>query len=380
MGRKFGSEFMKVAIVHYWLVGMRGGERVLEALCDLYPQAVIITHVLDRHNISEKISRHEIRETFIARLPGALKHYQKYLPLMPLALESMDMSEFDLVISSESGPAKGVIPRPDALHVCYCHSPMRYIWDHYNVYRERAGKLARLIMPFASHWLRIWDVTTSARVDCFVANSNFVAQRIGTYYRRSSEVIAPPVSVDEFSPMATGAVGGHYLLAGELVSYKRPDLAIEAFNESGRALHVIGDGDQRRALEKIAGPNIKFLGKVPFGRLKQEFASCKALIFPGEEDFGIIPVEVMAAGRPVVAYGRGGALDSVLPGVTGTFFHDSTSDALNGAIDNLEAELLPVLDPERLREHARTFSAENFRERFSRAVANARKLHCRVDA
>lgn len=359
---------MKVAIVHYWLVGMRGGERVLEELCALYPQAVIITHVVDRTAISEKLRRHEIRETSIARLPWARKQYQKYLPLMPKALEMVDMSEFDLVLSSESGPAKGVICRPDAVHVCYCHSPMRYIWDHFHLYRAASGRLTRFVMPFLAHRLRIWDVTTAMRVDHFVANSRFVAQRVRSYYRREADVIPPPVAVDAFHIAPAEEIGPHYLMAGELVHYKRPDLAIEAFNQNGLPLRVIGGGERLEALRKIAGPNITFLGKVPFDQLKQEFARCKALIFPGEEDFGIVPIEVMAAGRPVIAYGRGGALDSVVPGVTGELFAEQTAQALNAAVTRFEAGLAQTLQPQALRRHAEGFSAQAFRERMQAAI------------
>jgi glycosyltransferase involved in cell wall biosynthesis len=362
---------MKVAIVHYWLVGMRGGERVLEALCDIYPQAVIITHVAARDRLSEKILLHEIRETFIARLPMAKKHYQKYLPLMPLALEMVDMSEFDLVISSESGPAKGIIPRPDAVHICYCHSPMRYIWDHFHIYRAGAGFLTKRLMPMIAHKMRVWDVTTAVRVDMFIANSQFVAKRIQKYYRRSAEVIAPPVAVDEFSPAPSNEIGDHYLMAGELVSYKRPDLAIEAFTRSGRKLRVIGDGDQRVSLERNAGPNIEFLGKVSFDRLKHEFARCRALVFPGEEDFGIIPVEVMASGRPVIAFGRGGVVDSVVDGVTGQFFSVQTAQALNDAISNFELGLGQRLNTDLIANHAQQFSTIEFARKFKNRVSAA---------
>ncbi|QDI77699.1 MULTISPECIES: glycosyltransferase [Leisingera] len=360
---------MKVAIVHYWLVGMRGGEKVLEALLDLYPDAVIVTHVYDPAQVSSRVRRHEVRETFIGRLPGAKKHYQKYLPLMPLALELMDMQEFDLVISSESGPAKGVIVRPDAVHISYCHSPMRYIWDHYHVYRARAGRLARLMMPLAAHRLRIWDVTTAARVDHFIANSSFIAKRIEKFYRREAEVIFPPVDTAEFA--VSPEVGGHYLLAGEMVSYKRADLAVEAFNASGRKLVVVGDGEMREALERKSGPNITFLGRVPFAELKQQFATCKALVFPGEEDFGIIPVEVMACGRPVIAYGRGGALDTVIEGVSGVLFHEQTADALNEAISRFEEEPGLVAGPEAIRELAKGFDTAVFKEKFSAFAARA---------
>ncbi|WP_371808669.1 glycosyltransferase [Ruegeria sp. HKCCD7221] len=239
---------MKVAIVHYWLVGMRGGEKVLEAFLDMYPDAVIITHVYDPEKVSAKVRQHEVRETFIGRLPGAKKHYQKYLPFMPMALELMDMQEFDLILSSESGPAKGIIPRPDATHISYCHSPMRYIWDHYHVYRAQAGRVARLAMPIMAHKLRVWDVSTAARVDQFIANSSFIRQRIGKYYRRDADVIFPPVDTEEFQ--ISNEVGEHYLLAGEMVSYKRADLAIDAFNQSGRKLVVVGDGEMRETLER----------------------------------------------------------------------------------------------------------------------------------
>ncbi|MDF3419977.1 glycosyltransferase [Sulfitobacter sp. KE29] len=360
---------MKVAIVHYWLVGMRGGEKVLEALLELYPQAVIVTHVYDAANVSDAVRRHEVRETFIGRLPGAKAHYQKYLPLMPLALELMDMQEFDLVISSESGPAKGIIVRPDATHISYCHSPMRYIWDHYHVYRARAGWLARMMMPLMAHRLRIWDVTTAARVDHFIANSSFIAQRIKTYYRREAEVVFPPVDTGEFE--ISEQVGDHYLLAGEMVAYKRADLAVEAFNASGRKLVVVGDGEMRSTLERKAGPNIKFLGRVPFDELKRQFATCRALVFPGEEDFGIVPVEVMACGRPVIAYGRGGALDTVVEGISGVLFYVQSVAALNSAIDRFEETPNLVADPDTIRSLAKDFDVEVFKDKFAALVARA---------
>lgn len=360
---------MKVAIVHYWLVGMRGGEKVLEALSDLYPEAVIITHVCDGAKISDRLKKHEIRETFIARLPGAKKHYQKYLPLMPLALELMDLQEFDLVISSESGPAKGIIPRPDALHVCYCHSPMRYIWDHYHIYRDGAGRLARIMMPLVSHKLRIWDVTTAARVDRFVANSGFIAQRIGKYYRRDADVIFPPVSTGDFE--ISDEVGDHYLIAGELVGYKRADLCIDAFNASGRKLTVVGDGEIRTELEKKAGANITFLGRVAFDQLKEQFATCRALIFPGEEDFGIIPVEVMASGRPVIAFGRGGALDTVVEGTSGVHFSEQSVESLNGAIDRFEADPGLTGTPQEIRAFAQEFDTAVFKRKMLSLVEEA---------
>ncbi len=360
---------LKVAIVHYWLVGMRGGEKVVESLLELFPQAVIITHVYDPDSVSPAIRKQEVRETFIARLPGARKYYQKYLPLMPLALELVDMQEFDLVISSESGPAKGIIPRPDAVHLCYCHSPMRYIWDQYHVYWETASWASRTAMPLLAHRLRIWDVTSAARVDRFIANSRYVGQRIESFYRRDAHVIAPPVDTDAFQPEVS--VGDHYLMAGEMVSYKRPDLVIEAFNASGRKLIVSGDGEMRKMLEAKAGPNISFIGRIPFEQLKKQFATCRALIFPGTEDFGIVPVEVMATGRPVIAYGRGGVLDTVLDEITGLFFGEQTVESLNSAIDRLETMPHLLDDPMRIRTHAEKFHESAFLIQFEQITAEA---------
>jgi glycosyltransferase involved in cell wall biosynthesis len=359
---------LRVAIVHYWLVGMRGGEKVLENLLDIFPDAVLVTHVYEPSKVSEKIRQQEVRTTFISKLPGAVQHYQKYLPLMPMALENMDMTEFDLIISSESGPAKGIVPRPDALHLCYCHSPMRYIWDHFHIYQASASFLTRLLMPVLAHKLRIWDVSSAARVDGFIANSSFVAHRIRKFYRRDADVVFPPVETEAFAISDT--IGDYYLLAGEMVSYKRADLAIDAFNVSGRKLVVIGEGEIKNELERRSGPNITFLGRVPNAELKQHFASCKALIFPGEEDFGIIPVEAMASGRPVIAYGRGGALDTVKPGVSGALFYEQSAAALNDAVETFENETFSAMTPEEIRAYARQFDSTVFRSRIQALILN----------
>lgn len=353
---------MRVAIVHYWLVGMRGGERVLEELCRLYPQAHIYTHVSRPDQLSALLRQHRIVETFIARLPGGRKFYKSYLPLMPLALECLDLTEYDLVISSEAGPAKGVLCAPDALHICYCHSPMRYIWDQFFIYRARAGFLQRLLMPLLSHRLRIWDTASATRPDHIVANSGFVAQRIRKAWGRRSSVIYPPVNVGLFRRPTT-APEDFYLYAGELISYKRPDLVVEAFNQSGRQLRIIGEGPERKKLEPLAGPNIEFLGRVPFDTLKDNYARCRALVFPGVEDFGMVPVEVMASGRPVIAFAQGGAEETVVDGVTGVHFHEQTVEALEAAIDRF-VHLEPTLSTDRIIEHAARFDTERFRNAF----------------
>ncbi|MEP2639972.1 glycosyltransferase [Roseobacter sp.] len=352
----------RVALIHYWLVGMRGGEKVLEALCEMYPQADIFTHVVDPAQLSDRLLRHQIYTTRIGRLPMARRMYQKYLPLMPRALEELDLTGYDLVISSEAGPAKGVICPPDAPHLCYCHSPMRYLWDQYHVYRNDAGLLTRTVMPRLAHGLRQWDVTSAARVDGFAANSHHVANRIHKYWRRTADVVHPPVAVEDFAPVPREELGDFYLWAGELAPYKRPDLAIEAFRQLDKPLVVIGGPDDRtRQLAQLAGPQTRFLGKVPFDDLKWHMARCRALIFPGEEDFGIVPVEIMASGRPVIGYGRGGLMDTVVDGQTGVLFQTQTVDALIDAVERFEADLAQNVAPEDLVRHAARFSKQAFR-------------------
>jgi glycosyltransferase involved in cell wall biosynthesis len=327
---------MRVAIVHYWLVGMRGGEKVLEALCRMHPSADIYTHAYDPTKISDTIKSHKIQTTFINKLPYAKRMYKKYLPLMPMALEQIDLSAYDLVISSESGPSKGVLPSPTAVHVCYCHSPMRYIWNMYNQYYDSSNFTTRVMMPPLAHYLRTWDMATASRVDNFAANSATVAQRIRSYYRREAEVIHPPVDTNAFRPVESSEVGEHYLMVGELVSYKRPDLAVEAFNRTRQKLVVIGGGEMLDHLRKLAGPTVTIMGPQPFDVLKYQYARCKALVFPGEEDFGIVPVEAMASGRPVIAFGRGGATETVVSERTGVFFSTQTPEALIDAMERLD--------------------------------------------
>lgn len=363
---------MKVALVHYWLVGMRGGERVLEALCRLFPQADIFTHVVVPKELSGTLLKHHIETTFISRLPYAARLYQSYLPLMPRALEGIDLNGYDLIISSEAGPAKGIIPPPDALHICYCHSPMRYLWDQYHIYRRGASLPARLAMTMFGPGLRQWDVTSAARVDLVVANSRHVAARINKYWRRDATVIHPPVSVELFAPVASGEVDDYYLWAGELAPYKRPDLAVAAFSRMGKKLLVIGGPDRAVvALKRQAGPTVEFLGRVSFERLKYHLARCRALIFPGEEDFGIVPVEAMASGRPVIAYGRGGVLDTVTHGVYGLLFEDQNVAGLMRAVDAFEKQGLAHASPSAMVAHARAFAEERFRCKFRQVLEEA---------
>jgi len=349
---------------------MRGGEKVIEALCRMFPQADIFTHVVDKSILSETLQSHEIKSTFIGRLPFPTKLYQNYLPLMPGALESLDLTGYDLVISSESGPAKGVIVPPDALHVCYCHSPMRYLWDQYHVYKSGAGFITKLVMPIIAPGLRRWDVSSAARIDEFIANSNHVANRIQKYWRRDSDVVYPPVAIEEFSPVEHDEIEDYYLWVGELAPYKKPDLLINTFRDNGKRLIVIGGPEKtRKRLQKISTDNIEFLGKTDFSTLKYHMSRCRALIFPGEEDFGIVPVETMASGRPVIAYARGGAIDTIIDGTTGILFDEQSVVGLNAAIDRFEADLLGRLDRQRLVSHATKFSEQKFRKGIEAVLA-----------
>jgi glycosyltransferase involved in cell wall biosynthesis len=349
----------RTAIIHYWLVGMRGGERVLERLIRLFPDADIFTHVYDPAAVSDVIRERPVRTTFIQKLPASRRLYQKYLPLMPLALEQLDLRGYDLILSSESGPAKGVIAPPGALHVCYCHTPMRYLWDHYTDYLHSAGRLSRLGMPMLTHLLREWDYCSSARVDRFIANSTFIQRRIEKAYRRPSAVVFPPVEVSLFRPAE--AIAPHYLWVGQMTPYKRADLALEAFNELGLPFLMIGEGGALKDLKRRAGPNVKILPRVSFDELRRAYATCRALVFTAEEDFGMVPVEAMASGRPVLAYGRGGALDTVEPGVTGLLFEEQTKESLIAGVQAMEAWLAQFDPADAVRSAAR-FAPERFDE------------------
>jgi glycosyltransferase involved in cell wall biosynthesis len=368
---------MRVAIVHYWLVGMRGGEKVLEAICELYPSADIFTHVVAPESISATIAQHRIVTSFIARLPRAKSWYKQYLPLMPLALEQFDLRGYDLIISSESGPAKGIIPPAHAVHVCYCHSPMRYIWNMYQDYKSASGFLTRAAMTLLSHYLRNWDQGSSARVDLFVANSHNVASRIRKYFRRESDVVFPPVDVDAFEQVPACDVGDYYLMVGELVAYKRADLVVDAFNVSGRRLIVIGGGEMFDTLKGRAQPNVTILGPQAFAVLRHHYARCLALIFPGEEDFGIVPVEAMASGRPVIAFGRGGATETVVDGVTGVLFAQQTAEALEDAIARAATISFSAGD---IVQHAAGFSRERFKHQMRHSVERALRENATVAA
>lgn len=323
---------MNVAIVHDWLTGMRGGEIVLEALLRIWPRASLHTLFYDPASVSETIRSRRVFVSYLDRIPGIHRYYRNLLPLFPSAVESLDLGTPDVVISSSHAVAKGVRPGK-ALHVSYCHTPMRYIWDAAADYNP--GILRSAALAAVGGRLRAWDRRTAARVHYFVSNSNFVSERIQTCYGRSSRTIPPPVDVGFFT--ASRREGDFFLWAGALVGYKKPDLAIEAFNGTHRRLVIAGTGPEETRLRRKAGPNVAFRGWLPRTELRELYRSARALVFPGKEDFGMVAVEARAAGCPVIAYDRGGAAESLVDGANAVLFSSQTVGGLRGAMDRFDA-------------------------------------------
>ena len=346
---------MRTAIVHYWLLNMRGGEKVVEALCRLLPDADIFTLFYDPDSVSETIRQHRVQASF---LQPFRRGYQSLLPLMPMALESFDLRGYDLVLSSESGPAKGVLTSSTTRHVCYCETPMRYLWDMYPAYRNEwtPSRWKRALMTPLTNYLRLWDFASAARVDEFVANSENVRRRIWKTYRRESHVVRPPVAVETFY---WKEAEDYYLIVSELVPYKRVDLAIRVCSQSGRKLRVVGGGPEYKALRSIAARNIEFCGRVPDPELRELYARCRAFLMPGEEDFGMTMVEALASGKPVIALARGGALE-IVPEFGGLLYDEP--EELSQAVERWD-ELEPDVDPRALQAYAAQFSEAEFAKR-----------------
>jgi glycosyltransferase involved in cell wall biosynthesis len=353
---------MRVAIVHYWLLNRRGGEKVLDAFCRLFPEADIFTLFCDPEILSSEVRKHRVTASFLNPLK---RQFRSLLPLMPMALESFDLRGYDLIVSSESGPAKGVIAPSSARHICYCHTPMRYLWDLYPAYRTEytTSRLKRALMVPLSNYLRLWDFASAARVDQFLANSYHVRNRIWKTYRREAEVVYPPVDVDFFHWQPAE---DYFLIVSELVPYKRIDTAVRLFARNGRRLIIAGNGPEYARLRAMARPNVEFAGRVSDDHLRELYARCRALILPGEEDFGITPVEALASGKPVIALGRGGARESVpLSEPTGGVFYESPDEfALSEALERFEV-LEPGIRPGELQRHARRFSEAEFVRKFT---------------
>ena len=370
---------LRVALLHYWLLKMRGGEKVLKEICSIFPSAPIFTHVYDPHGVDPIFHSHRVECSFLGWMPFSKTLYTHYLPLMPLATRLLNLKEYDLIISSESGPIKGIKKSPNAVHICYCHTPMRYIWDMYDDYFDHAGFTERLVMTSLKGYLRHFDLKSADSVDHFVANSEFVAERIQRIYGRQATVIYPPVDTEFFEGASFGGKQEYYLLAGHLSHYKRPDIAVRAFNLNGRKLVVVGTGEEWSRLRKIARKNISFVGSVDDEALRRLYVGARALIFPGIEDFGIVPVEAQACGTPVIAYKRGGTLETVLAGETGLFFPDQTAGSLCEAIEEFESKE-SGFSQEVLKKHARRFSSRCFRERFTAFVREKTGDFCREAA
>lgn len=368
---KDGSH-LRVAIVHYWFVGQGGGEKVVEALAEMFPKADLFCLVADPTTMTPQLRSHRLNTSFLQRIPGARRWYRHFLPLQPFALEQLDLSGYDLVISLESGPAKGVITHTETCHICYCLSPMRYLWDMYPTYRRGLRLLVRAAFSLTSHYLRIWDVASASRVDYFGAISQTVVSRVRKHYRRAARLIYPPVNVSQ--GYLAEKTGDYYLIVGRMVDYKRVDLAIEACNRLKRRLRIIGKGDQWERLHRIAGPTIEFLGPADDTAVRENYAHCRALLFPGEEDFGIVPVEAQSFGRPVIAYGRGAALETVIglgtddgggPEMsTGVFFREQSPESLADAILRFES-VETGFSPEFIRRSVQRFDLPRFQSEMS---------------
>jgi glycosyltransferase involved in cell wall biosynthesis len=360
---------MRVALVHDWLTGMRGGERCLEVFCEIFPDADLFTLVHARGSVSPVVERRRVITSFLQRLPGAARGYRHYLPLFPAAIRGFDLSAYDLVLSSSHAVAKSVRVSPSAVHVCYCFTPMRYVWDLYDEYfGARAAWPVRWGMPPVAAALRRWDRRTAAGVHHFVAISRFVAERIRRAYGREADVIHPPVDVARFC--IDESPGDYYLVVSALTPYKRIDLAVEAANRTGRRLVVVGTGPEAARLRSMAGPTVEMLGWRDDDEVASLYARCRALVFPTLEDFGITPLEAMAAGRPVIALGQGGARETVVaPGgaepPTGLFFARQTVDDVIDGLRRFEEDP-GRFDPKSLRRRAEAFDRPLFKERVER--------------
>jgi glycosyltransferase involved in cell wall biosynthesis len=367
---------MKVAIVHYWLINMRGGEKVLEALLELFPGADIFTHVYNPSAVSPAINSHRVFTSYIQKFPFSKRLYQRYLPFMPNALNCFDLQEYDLIISSETGPAKGVIPNPDAYHICYCHSPMRYLWDLYQDYFKKSGILTRFFIKFFFPGLRLWDTYSSNLVDRFVTNSSYSARRIRRYYNREAAVVFAPASIENYLQIPRNP-GDFYLFFGQITHYKRVDIALEACVSMGRKLIIAGAGASKKEIRRWEKTGlVTFRGRVSDEELCSLYSCARALLFPGIEDMGIVPIEANATGCPVIAYGKGGVLDTVKDGVTGVFFDEQSPSSLINAINRFEAMETngTFTDREKFSAHVRQFSRDRFKEKMQSIIAERKRI------
>ncbi len=358
---------MKLAIVHDWLTNMGGSEQVVINFKKIYPDSPIYTTFYNPSNLDSQLQNIEVKTSFLQGKKMVTNH-KKYFPLMPLAFRLFNLKEYDVILSSSSSCAKGVKAKKGGLHICYCHTPMRYAWDKQEDYIKDMNIIKKLVLKVFLWFMRKWDVRSAKKVDYFIANSTAVRERIKKCYNRESTVINPPVRCNLFNISNTD--GDYYFIVSRFVPYKRFDLAVQACSKLGRKLIIIGDGPERKNLEKLANENVTFLGKQPDEVVKKYMEECKALLFPGEEDFGITPVEAMACGRPVIAYGKGGVLDTVIDKKTGLLFKEQTVESLKQAI--LEFEKMKF-DKTEIRKHALEFNEESFREKIKSFIEEKNK-------
>jgi glycosyltransferase involved in cell wall biosynthesis len=365
---------MKTAIIHYWLVNMRGGEKMLEALLEMFPQADVYTHVYNPKAVSALINSRRVITSRINRLPFAKKLYQLYMPLMPNALMDFNLRQYDLVISSEAGPAKGVVANPDAYHLCYCHSPMRYLWDMYHEYFRGTNPLVRFFMKRLIPSLRLWDITSANLVDRFVTNSRYVAKRIRRVYNREAEVVYGPAPIEKYLETERKP-SDYYLFFGQITGYKRADIAIEACVKSGRKLVVAGSGAKKRDVKRAEKTGlVRFTGRVSDDEAAALFAGARALLYPGIEDLGLVPIEAQAAGCPVIAFREGGALDTVKENATGLFFNEQTPESLIAAMEHFERNEVTFGRRELFNEHVRQFSKTAFIDRIRKVLDEKKRI------
>lgn len=363
---------MKIALVHDYLVQYGGAERVLEAFAELFPYAPIYTLLHDKDAMHGQFADKRIYTSFLQRLPFSRKRHRFYPPLMPLAIEEFDFSKYDIVLSDSSSYAKGILTRPETLHICYMHTPMRYAWDDCQKYTQDFGfpKMIKKLVPFFMSPIRLWDKASAERVDLFLANSQFVAKRIKKYYHKEARVIHPPVNVNRFS--IAPKQGDYFLMVGRLIAYKRHDIAIEAFNRLGLPLKIIGRGPEGERLKKLAGPNIEFLGRVSEEELPKYYAECRGFIFPQEEDFGIVAIEAMASGRPLIAFRGGDIVEHLEEGKMGEFFDEQTPEAIVQAVKRFDEK---KYQPEYIRNKSLSFDKERFKATIKDYVETALTKH-----
>jgi glycosyltransferase involved in cell wall biosynthesis len=373
--RRFRVRGKRIALVHHWLVTMRGGERVLESLAELFPSADLFTLVCDQGILPSTLNRFRIRCSFLQRFPRATRWYRYYLPLFPFATRQLDLRGYDLVITSDAAMMKGIRTDGGATHVCYCHTPMRCLWGGYETYRQSAGRVTRYALSAVRNRLCLWDYDAARRVDYFVANSENVKNRIQKFYNRDSFVIYPPVDTQRFVIGPRPGRENFFLVVSQLVPYKRIDLVVEAFTKCKRPLVIIGDGPERSMLERRAGRNIRFEGSLPQAEVVKAMQRCKAFVFAGEEDFGIVMAEAQACGTPVVALGKGGALEIVEDNLTGALFNEASADSLVEALDRVDNI---AFDAKRVRASALRFTRQRFEDNFSSLIRQV-VLHEELD-